>query len=106
MNRVLREQIPIESAKNSETVQKIVEIEDVQNLLKATREGVNRVAGIVKSLRNFARVDSDKHGEINRRTELGLSVSLGIIQKNGGKIDVDSKPGEESTFTVSLPAGC
>jgi two-component system NtrC family sensor kinase len=38
-----------------------------------------------------------------RGTGLGLSVSLGIIEKMGGTITVESKVGEGSTFTVKLP---
>lgn len=34
---------------------------------------------------------------------LGLSVSYSIIEKHGGTISVDSRPGQGSTFTVSLP---
>jgi len=36
-------------------------------------------------------------------TGLGLSVSHGIIERHGGRIDVKSEVGQGSTFTVSLP---
>ncbi|UCB50820.1 MAG: ATP-binding protein [Deltaproteobacteria bacterium] len=34
---------------------------------------------------------------------LGLSITYGIVQKLGGRLDVKSKKGEGSTFTVTLP---
>jgi signal transduction histidine kinase len=34
---------------------------------------------------------------------LGLSITYGIVQKLGGKLDVRSKKGEGSAFTVTLP---
>jgi PAS domain S-box-containing protein len=37
-------------------------------------------------------------------TGLGLSVSYGIVQEHGGRLSVDSKPGE-TTFTLELPVG-
>jgi|GEM_PF-486870 len=37
-------------------------------------------------------------------TGLGLSISLGIVQAHGGRIDVASNPGEDTTFTITLPA--
>ena len=35
---------------------------------------------------------------------VGLFVSQSIVQQHGGRIDVESRPGEGSTFTVWLPA--
>jgi two-component system NtrC family sensor kinase len=36
---------------------------------------------------------------------LGLSISYEIIQRHGGRITVDSQPGQGSVFTVWLPLG-
>ncbi|MEW6238061.1 MAG: ATP-binding protein [Candidatus Omnitrophota bacterium] len=36
-------------------------------------------------------------------TGLGLSITYGIVQKLGGRIGVQSKAGEGTTFTVTLP---
>jgi len=40
---------------------------------------------------------------VGEGTGLGLSVSYGIIQDHQGRIDVSSRPGRGSTFTVVLP---
>ncbi|GLS25632.1 response regulator [Marinibactrum halimedae] len=40
---------------------------------------------------------------VGEGTGLGLSVSYGIIQNHGGDIDVHSKVGEGSRFTIRLP---
>ena len=37
-------------------------------------------------------------------TGLGLSVSYGIISNHSGRIEVESVPGEGTTFTLLLPA--
>ncbi len=34
---------------------------------------------------------------------LGLSISYRIVQEHGGRIDVESRPGEGTSFTVRLP---
>jgi hypothetical protein len=36
-------------------------------------------------------------------TGLGLSVTYGIIQEHGGTVDVESRPGAGTTFTLSFP---
>jgi len=38
-----------------------------------------------------------------RGTGLGLSITYGIVQKHNGLIDVESKPGEGTTFIITLP---
>ena len=43
--------------------------------------------------------------EASRGTGLGLSVSLGIAQAHGGTIEVKSRQGKGSTFTLVLPLG-
>jgi two-component system, sporulation sensor kinase A len=37
-------------------------------------------------------------------TGLGLAISYRIMEAHGGRLIVDSKPGQGSTFTVELPA--
>ena len=41
--------------------------------------------------------------EIGKGTGLGLSICYKIVQQHGGRIDVVSKPGSGTTFSVWLP---
>ena len=41
--------------------------------------------------------------EVGEGTGLGLSIAYGIVQEHGGWIDVSSRPGEGSCFTIYLP---
>jgi len=51
----------------------------------------------------FYRVDRSRTSQYNHGYGLGLSVAKTIITRHQGHIDVISKPGSGSTFTVTLP---
>ena len=42
--------------------------------------------------------------EVGKGTGLGISISYGIVKDYDGTIDVDSTPGEGTTFTLTFPA--
>jgi signal transduction histidine kinase len=83
------------------------ELTVVIRLSKAKNEGVIEVkdtgAGIPPD--QISRIfdpfyTTKKNGE---GTGLGLSVSYSIIEKHGGRIEVQSQPGEGTTFSIFLP---
>ena len=41
--------------------------------------------------------------EVGKGTGLGLSIVYGIVSQNKGRVDVESRPGSGTTFTIYLP---
>lgn len=52
--------------------------------------------------KEFTRIKSAETRDITG-SGLGLSITKGMVEQYGGEINVKSKPGEGSTFTVTLP---
>ena len=52
----------------------------------------------------FYRVDRSRSRETGG-TGLGLAIVKHVVQRHGGELKIDSRPGAGSTFAIELPAG-
>jgi signal transduction histidine kinase len=78
--------------------------------ISAARVGPDRVAVSISD--NGAGIPKEHQERIfepffstrgEKGTGLGLSITYGIVQKLGGQIELNSQPGEGTTFTIILP---
>jgi signal transduction histidine kinase len=65
--------------------------------------GVGIAAGDIEKLFRLETTVSNPGTEDERGTGLGLLIVKELVEKHGGKIWVESKPGKGSTFRFSLP---
>lgn len=80
-----------------------VSLSEKGHLIEVRDNGV----GIPKShlpfvFKRFYRVAKHRGSEV-KGTGLGLSIVKRAVEAHGGKIEVDSKPGVETLFTIQLP---
>jgi two-component system phosphate regulon sensor histidine kinase PhoR len=69
--------------------------------IKDDGEGIPREA-VPRLTERFYRVDVKRSRE-RGGTGLGLAIVKHIVNRHGGRMSIESKPGEGSTFTVFLP---
>ncbi|HEU5102792.1 MAG TPA: sensor histidine kinase, partial [Roseiflexaceae bacterium] len=52
----------------------------------------------------FYRADKARQRVDSNASGLGLAIAKAIVEAHGGRLAVESRPGEGTTFTISLPS--
>lgn len=91
----------IQASPEGETVEIDVTATDATVQVEVLDQG----AGISDEIRSriFEPFFSTKHGEQQAGMGLGLSVTRSLIDAMGGRIDVETEPGQGSRFILNLP---
>jgi CheY-like chemotaxis protein len=77
-------------------------MENSEAVIAVTDDGIGIAPGdLEKVFDKFYRVSGGDRQVAG--TGLGLAICRGIVEEHGGRIGVDSRPGEGATFTVRLP---
>ncbi len=98
-NIVLNAKDAVKSAKNSGTIEVETYEKNGSVCVSIKDDGIGIPAENISKI--FDPFFTTK--EIGKGTGLGLSISYGIIEKHGGKINVNSESGAGTTFTVAFP---
>ncbi len=75
----------------------------IQNSTKVTIKITDTSKGIDETTKNRIFEPFFTTKAVGKGTDLGLSISYGIIQEHKGDIQVESTLGERTTFTILLP---
>ena len=80
------------------------EIKDNKNIVFFVKDtGIGIPKEEHKYLFNRFRINEDTIDPKHNHTGLGLTISRAIVEQLGGKISVDSAPGQGSTFSFTIP---
>lgn len=91
----------IQASKEGSVVDVLVEERESTSVIQVLDYGVGVSEEILPRI--FDPFFTTKHGTSHPGMGLGLSVSQSLIQAMGGQIEVDSIPGKQTLFQITLP---
>ena len=97
---VLHEYTTVEGLEE-DVLEVLLNLKDVATQVRDRGEGI-APQNLGKLFRKFSQIDSSATRKAGG-TGLGLVICRGIVEQHGGRIGVESTPGEGSTFFFTLP---